>query len=83
MERPKFLGPQGVCCAGSKIIIHPEKLVAFQHAPLSVSEEVRGLEPEHLHYEELPALLALGVRPNPSEDGPRPEQEHQEWSALV
>ena len=29
---------------GPKIIIHPEKLAAFQHAPLSISEEVGRLE---------------------------------------
>ena len=31
----------------AKIIISPEKLATFQHAPLSISEEVRALEVKH------------------------------------
>ena len=80
MARPKLLGPQGVHRAGPNIIIHPEKLAAFQHAPLSVSEEVRSLEREHLKYEEVLAFLATTNTPNPSEDDPRPEQGRQQTS---
>ena len=65
-----------VCTArGPNIILHPEKLAAVQHAPLSVSEEVRSLEREHLKHEEAFAFLATTNTPNPSEDDPRPEQE--------
>ena len=60
---------------GPKVIIHPEKLVAFQHAPLSVSEEVRGVERERSKYADVLASLATAITPSPSEDGPRPEQE--------
>ena len=45
--------------------------------PISVSEEVRGLEREHSKYEVVLVVLATAITPNPSEDDPRPEQEHQ------
>ena len=35
---------------GPNIIIHPEKLVACHHAPLSVYQDVCGLEREHRTY---------------------------------
>ena len=54
---------------GPKVIIHPEKLAAFQHAPLSISEEVRGLEREHSSYEDLLAFLAT-AEPNTNEGDP-------------
>ena len=57
---------------GTKIIIRPEQLAVFQHAPLSVSEEVQGLEREHLNYEDLLAFLATDTTPNPTNDDPRP-----------
>ena len=57
-----------VCAVrGSKIVIAPEKLAAFQHAPLSISEEVRHLETKHREYEDMLAFLA--VSPNPNPDG--------------
>ena len=70
---------------GSKITIRPEQLAAFQHAPLSVSEEVQGLEREHLNYEDLLAFLATGATPNPTKDDPRPEQEkrHRERTCGI
>jgi hypothetical protein len=37
---------------GSRITTSPEKFAEFQHAPLSISEEVRRLEAEHHEYED-------------------------------
>ena len=68
---------------GPKIIIHPEKLAAFQHAPLSVSEEVRSIEREHSKYEDVLAFLATAITPNPSEEDPRVEQKHEPESAST
>ncbi len=48
---------------GPKIVIAPEKLATFQHAPLSISEEVRQLEMKHQEYED---LLAFMVAPTDS-----------------
>jgi hypothetical protein len=58
---------------GPKIIIHPEKLAAFQHAPLSISEEVGRLEQEHREYEDLLAFLSTAIMPNETEEDPRPD----------
>ena len=58
---------------GPKIIIHPEKLAAFQHAPLSISEEVGRLEQEHRQYEDLLAFLSTASMPNETEEDPRPD----------
>ena len=44
---------------GYNIIISPEKLAEFQHAPLIRSEEVRRLEAEHQEYEDLLAFMLL------------------------
>ena len=66
------LGLQVCTVRGTKIIIRPEQLAAFQHAPLSVSEEVQCLEREHLNYEDLLAFLATDTTPNPTNDDPRP-----------
>ena len=68
---------------GPKIIIHPEKLAAFQHAPLSVSEEVRSIEREHSKYEDVLAFLATATPFNSSEDDPRVEQDREPESALT
>jgi hypothetical protein len=57
---------------GPKITISPEKLAEFQHAPLSISEEVRRLEAEHREYEERLAFMAsASTKPEPESD-PRP-----------
>ena len=58
---------------GPKIIIHPEKLAAFQHAPLSISEDVSCLEREHRQYEDLLAFLSTASMPNETEEDPRPD----------
>ena len=43
---------------GPKITISQQKLAEFQHAPLSISEEVRRLEAEHQEYEDGLAFMA-------------------------
>jgi len=58
---------------GPKIIIHQRKLAAFQHAPLSISEEVGRLEQEHRQYEDLLAFLSTASMPNETEEDPRPD----------
>ena len=59
---------------GPKIGIAPEKLAEFQHAPLSISEEVHKLEAEHQKYEDLLSFMASST-PNPqsvdAEEDPR------------
>ena len=52
---------------GPTIIIHPEKLATFQHAPLSISEEVGCLEQDHRQYEDLLAFLSTASMPNETE----------------
>ena len=64
---------------GPKIVIAPEKLADFQHAPLSISEEVRQLEMKHQEYEDLLAFMAAPMDASPSvtekdpRDGAGPE----------
>ena len=48
---------------GPKIIISPEKLATFQHAPLSISEEVRALEVKHKDFEDILSFMALPAGP--------------------
>ena len=49
---------------GPKIVIAPEKLAEFQHAPLSISEEVRNLEAKHQEFEDMLAFMASPIKPN-------------------
>ena len=48
---------------GPKIIIAPEKLANFQHAPLSISEEVRALEVKHKDFEDMLSFMASPAGP--------------------
>ena len=59
---------------GPKIIISPEKLATFQHAPLSISEEVRALEVKHKDFEDRLSFMASPAGPvkDPATD-PREE----------
>ena len=43
---------------GPKIVIAPEKLAAFQHAPLGISEEACQLETKHQEFEDLLGFMA-------------------------
>ena len=57
---------------GPKITISQQKLAEFQHAPLSILEEVRRLEAEHREYEDRLAFMAsASTNPEPESD-PRP-----------
>jgi hypothetical protein len=68
-------GPQGVCCPWPNITISPQKLAEFQHAPLSISEEVRRLEAEHQEYEDrLACTASASTNPEPESD-PRPNND--------
>ena len=60
-------------CRGPKIVIAPEKLAEFQHAPLSISEEVRKLEAQHLEYEDRLSFMTSTTNPNSADAdrGPR------------
>jgi hypothetical protein len=51
-----------VCVArGSEITTSPEKLAEFQHAPLSIAEEVRRLEADRQEYEDRLAFMASAI----------------------
>ena len=70
---------------GPKITISPKKLAEFQHAPLSISEEVRRLEAEHQEYEDRLAFMAsASTNPEPETD-PRPKMmmTSQQLTALL
>ncbi len=46
--------PVKVCLVrGPKIVLKPDALAAFQHAPLIITQELNGLEEEHKQYEDL------------------------------
>ena len=65
---------------GSKITISPEKLAEFQHAPLSMSDEVRRLEAEHHAYEDRLACMASAIAtPEPDID-PKPVNDNGDTS---
>ena len=63
-------------CVGSKVMIDPEKLAAFQHAPVVLNDELRNLESTHKKsYEEMLAFMAeskVGEEGTDADD-PRPE----------
>ena len=66
---------------GPKIIIAPEKLAAFQHAPLSICDEVAVLEKKHREFEDMLSFMAApGPQAPGAEDDPRgkdgPNGEH-------
>ena len=57
---------------GPKIVIAPEKVAEFQHAPLSISEEVRALEREHGQFEDLLSFMATAIQPGSTGEGEDP-----------
>lgn len=58
--------------AGAKIVVSPEKVAEFQHAPLSISEEVRHLEQNHSkNFEDLLSYMASGTSAAAPADDPR------------
>jgi len=65
---------------GSRITISPEKLAEFQHAPLSMSEEVRRLEAEHHEYEDRLAFVASAITFSEPEVDPRPVNDNDDTS---
>ncbi|MFM7982958.1 MAG: hypothetical protein ACKPKO_26900, partial [Candidatus Fonsibacter sp.] len=62
--------------SGSNIKIYQDKLAEFQHAPSSISEEVRRLEADHTEYEYVLAFMAsTNTNEEPASD-PRPGIEY-------
>ena len=61
---------------GPKIVIAPERLAAFQHAPLSISEDVAGLEKSHREYEDVLSFMASGI-PNVAEGDKEDPRENE------
>ena len=80
MARTEQDGPQGVCVVvrGSRITISPDKLAEFQHAPLSMSEEVRRLEAEHQEYEDRLACMAFAITAPEPDIEPRPVNDNDD-----
>ena len=60
---------------GPKIVIAPEKLAEFQHAPLSISEEVRCLEAKHKDFENVLEFMATQASPNPASSDQDPRED--------
>ena len=66
---------------GPKVVIAPEKVAAFQHAPLSISEEIRLLETKHTEFEDILAFMHTPQNPEPEgktdprEPPPNPEEQ--------
>ena len=77
---------------GPKIVVAPEKVSEFQHAPLSISEEVRRLEEHHTkEFEDCLAYMAIGgsvveevdPRPSANPEGDTPPVDLPKFDSLA
>ena len=69
--------PLKVCkVSGAKVVIDPEKLQQFTHAPADLSDELHELELQHKAYEEKLAFMADDdIRKGEGADDPRPDDD--------
>ena len=65
---------------GSRLIISPEKVAEFQHASLSISEEVRRLEAAHHEYEDRLGFMASAITFSEPQVDPRPVNDNDNTS---